>query len=959
MNKYEPHKIEPKWQKIWADAHLYSTDDDSSKPKSYILDYFPYPSGAGLSVGHVRNYTISDVYPRFRRMMGDNVLHPMGWDGFGLPAENYAIKQKISPRQATDENKANYKKQMQGMGFSYDWSREVDSTDPKYYKWTQWFFLLLFERGLAYQKESEQWWCPNDKTVLANEQVIDGKCWRCGHEVTKKTLKQWFFKITDYADRLIDDLNGLDWPEGIKAQQKNWIGRSFGVKLKFDVKGRDEIIETFTTRVDTLGGATFIVLAPEHPLVEKLTTEKQVREVKKYVEKAKTESEIDRMDTDKPKTGVFTGSYAINPLNNDEIPIWVADYVLMGYGTGAIMAVPAHDQRDFDFAKKFDLPIKHVVDPVLVRDDAKDMTQFKKKRKIVALVENDEGEILTINWGPKLGGRLTIGGTIEGSESPVDTALREIEEETGYHDLEVDEVGAETVHYKYYAFSKQQACEAAVNFVRLKLKSNIQKAQKLDDYEHGNFKVEWVNRETAEREITEPLHRYGYDKFIHGQVYTGEGPLVHSGKYADLAGDEAKHAITEDLHKEGRAEATTNYRLRDWLISRQRYWGAPMPIIHCEKDGAVAVPEDQLPVMLPEIKSYEPAGDGKSPLARVESFVKTTCPKCGGPAERETDTMDGFACSSWYFLRFADPHNDKKAFDIEKVRYWLPVDTYIGGAEHAVLHLLYARFWTKVMKDANIIDFDEPFLTLRNQGMILASDGRKMSKSSGNVITPEAVIDQGYGADALRLFEMFIAPYNEETNWQENGLAGTDRFIRRVWRLVEEFTESTEFQPNAELETALASLTNKTIKKVTSDISSFAFNTAVAALMEFVNGMYKLKPDLPLGGESWREAINALLKLLAPFAPFVTEELWKALGEKESIHLQGWPKYHEKLIKEDLVEIPIQVNGKLRATITITLDSTEAETTELAKKEISRQLEGQEIVRTVVVPRKLINFVTK
>lgn len=821
MKEYNPKQIEPKWLKLWEKTGLYRTEEKPDH-KAYILDYFPYPSGAGLSVGHVRNYTISDVYPRFRRMRGDSVLHPMGWDGFGLPAENYAIAQKISPRKATDQNKANYKRQMKRMGFSYDWDREVDSTDPAYYKWTQWFFLLLFKRGLAYQKDSEQWWCETDKTVLANEQVKDGRCWRCGNLVTKKRLKQWFFKITDYADRLLDDLKGLDWPEGIKLMQENWIGRSSGVSLKFRVPSSELEIETFTTRVDTLGGATFIVLAPEHPLVGQMTVKSEQFKVKSYLEKVRTESELERLDEERPKTGVFTGSYALNPLNGAKLPIWVADYVLMGYGTGAIMAVPAHDQRDFEFADKFKLPVKRV---------------------------------------------------IKGDELP----------------------------------------------------------------------------------------------------YEGDGPVVNTKGFDGLSGLEAKKAITEALHRKGVAKSAVNYRLHDWLISRQRYWGAPIPIIHCPKDGPVVVPDEDLPVKLPEIKTYEPSGDGKSPLARVKQFVETKCPKCHGPAERETDTMDGFACSSWYFLRFADPHNETAAFDRQKADYWLPVDVYIGGAEHAVMHLLYARFWTKVMKDAGLIDFNEPFLRLRTQGMILAQDGRKMSKSLNNVITPDEVLDEGYGADALRLFELFIAPYNQEVPWSQQGLAGTDRFVRRVWALVQEYQESgirnqegggSELGTrSSELDTALVSLAHKTIKKVTNDLDNFAFNTAVAALMEFVNGLYKLKVDLPFSNapEAWRETIQALLKLLAPFTPFVTEELWAGLGWPESIHLQGWPKFDPELVKEELVEIPVQVNGRLRATITVPPDTPEAEQINLAKEQesVKRHLQGKKIERSVVVPSKLINFVTK
>ncbi|HSX27170.1 MAG TPA: leucine--tRNA ligase, partial [Patescibacteria group bacterium] len=579
MQRYNPKDIESKWQKTWEDSKIYQATEDPSKPKRYVLEYFPYPSGAAMHVGHVRNYTIGDAIARFNRMQGFNVLHPMGWDGFGLPAENYAIKHKISPQKALKENTDKFRRQLMQMGFSYDWSREIDSTDPKYYKWTQWFFLLLFKRGLAYQQESLQWWCPVDKTVLANEQVEAGKCWRCGNEVEKKALKQWFFKITEYADRLEKDLDDVDWSDGIKTMQRNWIGKSKGAEVDFKIDGKDEVIRVFTTRPDTLFGATFIVLAPENPLVSGLTTKSEKSKIQSYIKDTQSKSDIERQETEREKTGAFTGSYAINPVNNQRIPVWIADYVLPGYGTGAIMAVPAHDERDSEFAKKFDLPI-------------------------VRVVKNDSPD----------------------------------------------------------------------------------------------------------------------EEFTHD-----EGVMINSGKYNDQPSDQVREKITADLAKNGQASEKINYKIRDWLISRQRYWGAPIPIIHCPKDGAVPVPEDQLPVVLPEVKSYEPSGDGRSPLANVPEFVNVECPKCGGKAQRETDTMDGFACSSWYFLRFADPHNDNKAFTKDKAEFWLPVDDYIGGAEHAVMHLLYARFWTKVMYDEGLITFEEPFKKLRNQGMILAPDGQKMS----------------------------------------------------------------------------------------------------------------------------------------------------------------------------------------------------------------------------------------
>jgi leucyl-tRNA synthetase len=805
MQRYNPKEIEPKWQARWEADKIYQASEDPAKPKKYVLEYFPYPSGAAMHVGHVRNYTIGDVVARHARMNGFNVLHPMGWDAFGLPAENYAIKNNISPQQAIAENTSKFKRQLMQMGFSYDWSREVNSSDPGYYKWTQYFFNLLFERGLAYQKDSLQWWCEFDKTVLANEQVEAGKCWRCGNPVVKKALKQWFFKITDYADRLSDDLDKLDWSEAIKTMQRNWIGKSQGAEIEFTVDGHDKTIKVFTTRPDTLFGATFMVLAPEHPLVKQLMTDEYKHHVTTYVKAAEQKTDIERQETDREKTGVFTGAYAINPVNGEKIPVWVADYVLYGYGTGAIMAVPAHDDRDKAFAEKFDLPI------IPVYDEA-------------------------------------------------------------------------------------------------------------------------------------------------------ETKLQESGDYNGLNPTDAKQRIVADLEKQGAGKAVTNYKIRDWLISRQRYWGAPIPIIHCEKDGAVPVPNDQLPVVLPEVESYQPTGEGTSVLASVEDWVNTTCPKCGGPAKRETDTMDGFACSSWYFLRFADAHNDKEPFSKDKTKFWLPVDDYIGGAEHAVMHLLYARMWTKVMFDAGLIDFDEPFLALRNQGMILAPDGRKMSKSWGNTITPNEIIDQGYGADAIRVMELFIGPWNQSANWSVEGMGGCYRFLQRVWTLVQDYNAAgghTTEDPYAKED--LLRSRHKLVKKVSADLSSMSFNTAIAAMMEAVNNLYGLKSEWGMEVPEWKEALDVLIVVLAPFAPHIAEELWRQLGNQGSVHQSKWPEYDEKYLAEDTVIIAVQVNGKLRGTIEVTPDTSEQDAVEAAKKDsnVSAHLGGKKVSRAVYVPGRLINFVVK
>jgi leucyl-tRNA synthetase len=812
MQRYNPKDIEAKWQKKWEDDRIYVASENPDKPKKYVLEYFPYPSGAAMHVGHVRNYTIGDAVARHARMKGFNVLHPMGWDAFGLPAENYAIKNNISPQQAIAENTAKFKRQLMQMGFSYDWTREVNSSDPNYYKWTQWFFELLFERGLAYQKDSLQWWCDFDKTVLANEQVEAGKCWRCGNPVTKKALKQWFFKITDYADRLVEDLDKLDWSDAIKSMQRNWIGKSKGAEIDFTVDGHEDVnIKVFTTRPDTLYGATFMVLAPEHDLVAKITSDKHREAVEHYRSKAAAKSDVERQEVNREKTGVFTGAYAVNPVNGNNIPVWIADYVLTGYGTGAIMAVPAHDDRDAAFAQKFELPIIRVV-----QNDAKD------------------------------------------------------------------------------------------------------------------------------------------DEFTHD-----EGVMINSGEYDGQPSADVRAKIVEDLAAKNTGQAVVNYKIRDWLISRQRYWGAPIPIIHCDEHGAVPVPKDQLPVVLPEVESYQPNGEGTSVLAGVQDWVNTTCPTCGKPAKRETDTMDGFACSSWYFLRFADPHNADEPFSNEKVKFWLPVDDYIGGAEHAVMHLLYARMWTKVMSDAGLIDFDEPFLALRNQGMILAPDGRKMSKSWGNTITPDEIIDQGYGADAIRVMELFIGPWDQMANWSVEGMGGCYRFLNRIWTLVQEFTES-KTTPNAAAEKDLQFVTHKTIKKVSEDLEDMGFNTAIAALMEAVNQLYKIKSEDNFAArDAWKVALDTLVQLVAPFAPHIAEELWQQLGNEASVHISGWPTWNDEFLVESSLTIAIQVNGKLRGEITVPADADEAAVVAAAKEndKVAAHLDGKEIRKTIYVPGKLVNFV--
>jgi leucyl-tRNA synthetase len=809
MKRYNPTEIEPKWQAVWDEQKTYNAPTDPSRAKLYVSGMFPYPSGAGMHTGHAFSYAIVDAIARFHRAHGKNVLNPMGWDTFGLPAENYAIKTGKAPADVTKTNTENFKKQFKRMGVSIDWSREINTSDPEYYRWTQWIFTKFFERGLAYQKDSLQWWCPVDKTVLANEQVEGGKCWRCGSEVIKKSMNQWFFKITDYADALLGEIEDLDWPQKIKTAQTNWIGRSQGAEIEFVVDGTDDIITVFSTRPDTLFGATFVVLAPEHKLAKKLATSEFKESVEKYITESVKKSEIERMTDSKDKTGVFTGSYAINPATGEKVPVWVADYVLAGYGTGAVMAVPAHDERDFAFAEKFNLPIVEVIEKP----------------------ESDE------------------------------------------------EIG----------------------------------------------------------------------------IYHGEGPLINSGTFDGMESSEAREEIVAWLEQEARGRSKVTYKMRDWLISRQRYWGAPIPIIHCPEHGAVPVPEDQLPVVLPELKDFAPKGDGKSTLAGVTDWVNTTCPTCGGPAQRETDTMDGYACSSWYLLRYADPYNDKQAWDPEKANYWSPVDYYVGG-DHAVAHLLYVRFWTHVFKDMGLTNFREPVKKLVYHGYINAEDGRKMSKSLGNIIDPLDIIDQGYGADALRTYVLFMGPIELDAPWDSRGIAGIYRFLNRVWVLNQEFLESDKQFTGHDDE--VRRLQHKTTKKVTDDYHRLSFNTAISALMEYVNDLYKCKVD-GFSDEVWREALGALNRMLAPFAPHMSAELWQQLGNDTMIEVAGWPKWDDALLTSDTATIIVQINGKLRAKLDVATDATQEEVTSkaLEQENVTKFIGDKKPAKVIYVPGRLINIV--
>ncbi len=1238
----------------------------------YVLDMFPYPSGDGLHVGHPEGYTATDIYSRYLRMKGEKVLHPMGWDAFGLPTENAAIKKGIHPRIVTEQNVKNFKRQIQAIGFSYDWDREINTTDPKYYKWTQWIFLQLFKKGLAYEKEAPIWWCPKDKTGLANEEVVNGKCDRCGTTVEKKMLKQWMLKITAYADRLLEGLDHVDWPEGIKTLQRNWIGKSDGADVKFSIvphqrvlvatnnsskverirklmgdsgvsfvtpkeekissedavegsdlvanalaktksyegkttlpilgtdsgffidgvnedpakvkrnalRGRDEkevpqeevsqlILEyyqslakkhggsveahwedifvlvlpdgtvkrssskrfvtltskvhkpvdlyfpmrslyinrstgkysvdqtedeelnvdlapykealkkilfhdviVFTTRPDTLFGATYLVLSPEHELVEQITTKGQKKAVDKYVKSVSAKSDLERATSEKEKTGVFTGAYAINPVNNEKIPVWIADYVLMSYGTGAIMAVPAHDKRDSTFAKKYKLPITTVIEPITGAPEKNE--EFR--RSIVAIVQDPKTKkVLTINWGPKNGGMLFVGGGREKDENPVDCTKREINEETGYTDVEF--VGqSEIIHHHYFAHSKNVARNIEAIGLFFHLKSNKQNQQALEKDEEGKFTVGWTSVAEAGQAVRDPLHRYVFEKFITEACYSGEGIITNSGAYDGLSTPEMREKIVTALEKEGKAKATVQYKLRDWVFSRQRYWGEPIPLVKCEscklkvegtphylhfykreiwdslsdgsktietralnpeepgryfgdikpedyvkaifkptgevmwlrvkgvktykslaelykdKDalkrkspgrrfasvkelekaydelvpgyadrinkhglaafevkpvipGIIPLKEHELPLELPDVEKYEPTGTGESPLAAIDEWVNVTCRACGKPAKRETNTMPQWAGSCWYYIRFADPHNDKAIASNEAMKTWLPVDLYVGGAEHAVLHLLYARFWHKVLYDVGAIPKevgDEPFMKLKNQGLILGPDGEKMSKSRGNVINPDEIIAK-YGADTLRMYEMFMGPFEDAKPWDTNGIVGVRRFLERVVETSTRVGDATEVGD-------VGAMRHGFIKSITVGIEEFRFNTCVSDFMKWINH-WKKWPRVP------REEFEVFLKLLSPFAPHIAEELWSHLGHKTLLAQEKWPKFDPKKIKEETVTIAIQVMGKLRGTVAVSAGAAQEEVETLAKVEpnVAKYLTS-EPKKIIFVKDKLINF---
>ncbi|PTF48444.1 leucine--tRNA ligase [Staphylococcus chromogenes] len=801
---YNHQEIEKKWQKYWLENKTFKTEDNLGQKKFYALDMFPYPSGAGLHVGHPEGYTATDIISRYKRMQGYNVLHPMGWDAFGLPAEQYALDTGNSPAEFTKRNIQTFKRQIQELGFSYDWDREVSTTDPEYYKWTQWIFIQLYKKGLAYVDEIPVNWCEALGTVLSNEEVVDGVSERGGHPVVRRPMKQWVLKITEYADRLLEDLETLDWPESIKDMQRNWIGRSEGAKVTFNVETINETIEVFTTRPDTIYGATFLVLSPEHSLVNQITTPEFKDQVKKYQDAAAKKSDLERTDLAKEKTGVFTGAYAIHPLSGERVPVWIADYVLSTYGTGAVMAVPGHDERDHEFAETFNLPVQYVIE-----------------------------------------GELTNG------------------------------------------------------------------------------------------------------------VFTGDGPHIHSDALNGMNNSEAISKAIEILEAKGRGEKKVNYKLRDWLFSRQRYWGEPIPIIHWEDGSITTVPENELPLLLPKTDEIKPSGTGESPLANIDEFVNVTDPETGMKGRRETNTMPQWAGSCWYYLRYIDPKNDQMLADPEKLKHWLPVDLYIGGVEHAVLHLLYARFWHKVLYDIGVVPTKEPFQKLFNQGMILGEGHEKMSKSKGNVVNPDDIINS-HGADTLRLYEMFMGPLDASIAWSENGLDGSRRFLDRIWRLL--VTENNELSPKVVREETpqLEKSYHQTVKKVTEDFESLNFNTAISQLMVFINDCYKAEKI----NQSY---IEGFVKMLAPIAPHIGEELWSILGHEGTITYQPWPSYDAELLEGDVVEIVVQVNGKVRAKLEIPKNASKEEMEQFAfeNENVQQAIEGKDIKKVIAVPQKLVNIVAK
>jgi leucyl-tRNA synthetase len=931
--RYDHAAIEKKWQEKWDAERPNRAEDFSNKPKQYLLIEFPYPSGDGLHVGHIRSWTALDVVARKRRAQGHNVLYPIGWDAFGLPAENYALKTGIHPSISTKQNTDNFRRQIKSLGLSFDWDREINTTDPAYYKWTQWVFLQLYKHGLAYKAKTLINWCPKDKIGLANEEVVEGACERCGTLVEKREKDQWMLAITKYAQRLYDDLETVDYIEAAKVGQRNWIGPSKGAEIEFPVVGTEKKIKVFTTRPDTLFGATYLVLAPEHPLIEELMNAVENKdEVMDYVGAAKGKSDIERSAEGKEKTGIkLQGITAINPANKEEIPVYVADYVLGGYGTGAIMAVPAHDERDYAFAKKYDLPIRPVVEPTYEQTTEpgkiKEGEPFDHREAIIAIVKHwAEDKYIALKWKQVAWGTFVTGGIEEG-QTPEEAARSEIEQETGFTDAKcIKDFGV--VHGKFYHVPKKVNRNAHAHVVYFELQSGARK--EVDTKEHEIHELLWLSVEELQKFLTPDTHQHALRWLLGNErPYTAYGTLINSGQFDRLESQEAMQRITEAAG----GKMVVTYKLRDWVFSRQRYWGEPIPMIQCQKCGWQSVPEDQLPVELPQVERYEPSDTGESPLATIGEWVNTSCPTCKGSAKRETDVMPNWAGSSWYYLRYTDPKNPKEFAAQDKLKYWTPVDWYNGGMEHTTLHLLYSRFWHKFLYDQGLVPTSEPYQKRTSHGLILAEGGEKMSKSKGNTVSPDELVER-FGADSLRLYEMFIGPFDQSVAWSTKSMSGTQRFIERVWNLA---------PTDAPLTDNLDTLLNQTIKKVGEDIESLKCNTAVSALMILLNEIEKEVP---------RAAYTVFVQLLAPFAPHITHEL----AERYQINIGEWPKFDASKLVATSVTVAVQVNGKVRATVELAPDAPEAEALQKAREVAGKWLVSGE-KKVIYVPGKVINLV--
>ncbi len=946
QKEYDHKVIERKWRRYWENKKIYkAADKNRSKQNFYTLVEIPYPSG-NLHVGHWYAFSVPDIFARYKRMWGMNVMFPIGFDAFGLPAENAAIKRGLNPKKWTYDNIKYMENQLRSMGASFDWDRKIITADPEYYRWTQWMFLHLFKKNLAYQKETQANWCPSCKTVLANEQVVSGRCERCDSEVEKKNILQWNLKITDYAEQLLNDLDELQWPEPIKESQRNWIGKSEGAEIKFQISNSKSQIPVFTTRPDTIFGATYLVLSPEHEKIPNYNHQiTNWDEVIRYIEQSKKKTEIERTAENREKTGVeLKGIKAINPATKEEIPIFVADYVLSGYGTGAIMAVPAHDERDLEFAKKYNLPIKQVIAPFFIDKDnpPKEEKKWSPRKAVQAVIKHPEkDEIVQIHWKKMPWKTLVIGGVEEG-ESFEEAVIREVREETGFKNFrKVEKLGWE-IRSQFYAEHKDINRDAHVQVFIVELEDLEQ--DKLSEEESEKHTVNWVPTSDLEKtfwpisELPEIVANIKNRKY----VFSGNGKLINSSEFNDLDSEKAKDEIIKFV---GGTKKTT-YKLRDWGVSRQRYWGVPIPIIHCEKCGQVPVPDKDLPVKLPEIKDYLPRNDGKSPLAKAEKWVSVKCPNCKGKAERETDTLDTFVDSSWYFLRYTDPKNKKEFADKKKMEDWMPVDFYSGGAEHNTMHLLYSRFWQKALYDLGLVKDKEPYKMRMNRGLILGPDGNKMSKSKGNVVDPDEIV-RNLGADTVRTYLSFIGPFNETGHypWSTDGIVGVRRFLERVWKLREKVTEGENVKDEI--------LFNRTIKKVGEDIQSLKMNTAVSALMIFTNALAKQNTIS-------KKEFETLLILLAPFAPHLTEELWQAvLKKKSSIHQEKWPKFNPKKIGRNMTTIAIQINGKVRAVMEAEGQESEEKIKEMAlsQEAVQKWIVGKEIKKVIYVKGKVLNIV--